>query len=105
MMWALKVKIPKKNYLVITLSGFLAMLAFKISKKLSIGLKIGNCSATNLAPTSAELSQWTTVWGSIIIHIPTTLLSLYAIAIYSPGQQKKINYSASIRDIELKFWG
>ena len=48
------------------------------------------------------------VWGSIIIHHPTTtLLStlLLAIAIYSPDQQKKINYSAPIRDIELKFWG
>ena len=81
------------------------MLAFKISKKLSIGLKIGNCSAPNLAPTSAELSQCKGVQGSIIIHIPTTTNTTlyYAIAIYSPGQQKKFNYSASIRDIELKF--
>ena len=36
----------------------------------------------------------------------TFLLStLYPIAIYSPGQQKKFNYLASIRDIELKYWG
>ena len=70
---------------------------------------MSNCSAPNLTPTSAELQQWTTVRGSIIIHIPTlsttTLSLLYAIAIYSPGQQKKFNYSAPIRDIELKFWG
>ena len=39
MIWAPKVKIPEKNYLVITLLEFLAMFAFKISKKLSIGLK------------------------------------------------------------------
>ena len=64
------------------------------------------CSAPNLSPTPTELWQWTAVRGSIIIHIPTTLYSLlYAIAIYSPGQQKKFNYSAPIRDIELKFWG
>ena len=41
MIWAPKVKIPEKNYLAITFWGFLAMLAFKISKKLNFGLKIG----------------------------------------------------------------
>ena len=34
-----------------------------------------NCSAPNSAPTSSELSQCTAVWGSIIIHHPTTTLS------------------------------
>ena len=36
-----KIKISGKKYMVITLSGFLTILAFKISKKLNFGLKIG----------------------------------------------------------------
>ena len=56
MIWAPKVKIPEKNYLVITLSGFLAMLAFKISKKLSIGLKIGNLKMLSKNSVSATHS-------------------------------------------------
>merc|ERR1711954_636671 len=37
----LKSKYLEKNYMVIPLSGCLIILAFKISKKLNIGLKIG----------------------------------------------------------------
>ena len=84
------------------------------------GVDNTNCSTPNLAQTSTELSQCKGVRGSIIIHHPTTttttttfystllystLLYSPAIAIYSLGQQKEINYSAPIRDIELKFWG
>ena len=39
--WPLKIKISQKNYMVITLSGCLTILAFKISKKLNFGIKIG----------------------------------------------------------------
>ena len=39
--WPLKIKISKKNYMVITPSGCLTISAFKISKKLNCGLKIG----------------------------------------------------------------
>ena len=39
-------------------------------------LEILYCSAPNLSPTPTELCQWTTVWGSIIIHIPTLYYSL-----------------------------
>ena len=39
--YPLKSKYLEKNYVVITLSGFLTILAFKISKKLNSGLKIG----------------------------------------------------------------
>ena len=42
MILAPKSKYLEKNYRVITLLGFLAMLPFKISIKLCIGLKIGN---------------------------------------------------------------
>ena len=54
-----------------------------------------NCSTPNLSPTPVELCQWTAFWGSIIIHNPTLSITR-AIAIYSPGKQKKINYLASI---------
>ena len=37
----LKSKYMEKNYMVITLTVFLTILAFKISKKLNFGLKIG----------------------------------------------------------------
>merc|ERR1712081_74751 len=37
----------------------------------------------------------------LLLHI--LLLLLRKLAIYSQGQQKKINYSAPIRDIDLKF--
>ena len=49
------------------------------------------------------------VVGIIIVSPTTTLYSL--LYYYSPNvqfwtdQQKKFNYSAPIRDIELKFWG
>merc|ERR1711954_465761 len=49
-----------------------------------------NCSGEHYNPHSYSLS-------------PSLLY--YGIAIYSPGQQKKFNNSASIGDIELKFWG
>ena len=44
-------------------------------------LKMVYCSAPNLSPTPTELCQWTTVRGSIIIHIPT--LSLLLLSLYS----------------------
>ena len=70
------------------------------------------CSAPNLAQTPAELCQMSSCSGEHYNPSPyyysllySTLPTLLAIAIYSPGQQKKFNYSAPIRDIELKFWG
>ena len=39
--WPLKIKISGKNYMVITLSGCLTILAFKISKNLNFDFKIG----------------------------------------------------------------
>ena len=39
--WPLKIKVSRKSYTVITLWGCFTILAFKISKKLNCGLKIG----------------------------------------------------------------
>ena len=58
----------------ILLSYFLLWISFKV---LTISLSRASimadlyCSAPNLSPTPTELCQWTTVQGSIIIHIPT----------------------------------
>ena len=58
----LKIKIFGKNYMVITLLRFLTILAFKILKKLNIGLKIGILkmfSKNSDSPThSASLEIW-----------------------------------------------
>ena len=43
-------------------------------------------------------------YHKILLRYGTVLLLLLKLAIYSQGQQKKINYSAPIRDIDLKFW-
>ena len=78
----------------------------KLLLQLSLLSKI-NCSAPNLSPTPVELCQWTTVRGSIIIHNPTTLYySLYSgdsHLLLRPTE--KFNYTAHIRDIELKCLG
>ena len=39
--WPLKIKVSRKSYTVITLWGCFTILAFKISKELNCGLKIG----------------------------------------------------------------
>ena len=50
------------------------------------------------------------VWGSIIIHHPTTTLSSTTLYFSCdshllPRPTEKFNYLAPIRDIELEFWG
>ena len=40
-----------------------------------------------------------------VVVVVVVILEYHQLAIYSQGQQKKINYSAPIRDIELKFRG
>ena len=57
------------------------------------------CSALNSAPTSAEPSQWTTVRGSIIIHIPT--LSLYYYYYYCSLSGLHKRYWAEIFGVKL----
>ena len=49
------------------------------------------------------------VWGSAILRLSlefeVLIVLILKLAIYSQGQQKKFNYSAPMRDIELKFLG
>ena len=78
-----------------------------------LGMPKGQFSVS-LDQNSQELAQATTL-GNPPSSEPPQLddhpegpqqhSTLLVIAIYSPGQQKKFNYSAPIRDIELKFWG
>ena len=68
----------------------LIVLLFIMSSK-----QIHNCSTPNSAPTSADLSQCTAVWGSIIIHHCTllyslsTLLSLLVLQPFTPKANRK----------------
>ena len=69
---------------------------------------IANYSAPNVAQSPAELCQMYSCLGEHYnpsSYYYSTLLSTRAIAIYSPDQQKKFNYPAPIKDIELRFWG
>ena len=57
----------------------------------------------NPKKNKAKLLGW-----ALLSQNPTTVrygTTALKLAIYSQGQQKKINYSAPIRDIDLKFWG
>ena len=58
-----------------------------------------NCST----PSKIKLSCLGKHYYHKILWYGTVLLLLLKLAIYSQGQQKKINYSAPIRHIDLKF--
>ena len=70
--WPLKIKISGKNYMVITLSGCLTILAFKISKKLNFDLKIGILKMLSKNSVSSTLTATLEIWW-YLIHKMTNL--------------------------------
>ena len=62
----LKSKYLEKNYMVITLSGFLTILAFKISKKLNFSLKIGILKMLSKNSVSSTHTDTLEIWWHLI---------------------------------------
>ena len=75
-----------------------------IGNKYHIHIHI-HCRTPNQLHSTSGLVVGIIIISPTLLYSLLLLLLLRAIAIYSPGQQKKIDYSAPIRDIELKFWG
>merc|ERR1712081_60412 len=69
-------------------------------REIKIG-EIAYCST----PSKIKLSCLGELYYHKILPLLLPAVILLKLAIYSQGQQKKFNYSAPIRDIELKFWG
>ena len=64
--WPLKIKVSRKSYTVITLWGCFTILAFKISKKLNCGLKIGILKMLSRYYVSSTHTASLEIWWHLI---------------------------------------
>ena len=79
--WPLKSKYLEKNYLVIALTGFLTILAFKISKKLNFGFKIGISKMLFKNSVSSTHTATLEIWWYLI----QKMTNLKKIKFFLPG--------------------
>ena len=98
----LKIKISEKNYMVITLSGFLTILAYKILKKLNFGLKIGISKMLSKNSVSSTLTATLQIWWYLMEMRPQQIEGTWNCVANLNGTWKTQRKTRSLENLQDK---